>query len=1349
MKPKYFRQPSLILAAVALAGFAFTAPTASAANIYWDPNSSGSFGTINGTTVWASPLNIVWTNSPTGGSTRLRDRTTTFSDDCNWGGPTAALGGGTVPIATVEAGTLSFNTISGTGTVTLSGGTITLKDATSIFALTASQTHTISSTLAGATTSLTKLGVGTIVLSGGNTYTGSTIISTGILSLGSNLALQSSPLNATSSVTGDATNGLKTTVTALTFGGLEGTKDLASLFTTTAGGFDLLASLTLNPGPGVTHTYSGAIVDGAVGMTLTKSGLGAQVLSGINSYTGATSVNSGTLTLDYSTQDTSKLSDTAALVLGNGTIELSGGTHTEVVASTTLTGASKVVGTPGSAKLALGDVTGTGSIDFSADGIATTTTPNNSSGILPFATIGGINSARNDGSGNIVTYVNYTDIDARGPSTIPNTPLANVRIIGDGTSGAIELAAATTTISTLLQGNANFASTINTAGKTLLTTGITIAGSAEALNVGAAPGDGTLQTGVSGGTLALTNANAAKVLTINAGIADNTTASGLSKGGAGALVLAGANTYTGSTVIDEGSLTLSGSLASSGILVGVNAVFNESATGSIGGAATFTHNGSFTSTLAGANTYGGATGINNGVVNIQHGSALGSTAEGTAVASGAALQLQGDITVGDEALTLNGAGNSNTGALRSLGGNNTYGGLLTLGSSTRINSDADTLTFSNPGTITGAGISLAVGGAGDTTIQSIIGTGSGFVAKDGTGRLTLTAANTFTGSVTVTAGALNIQTSTGVGTTAGGVTVGNGAALELQGGITVGNEVLILSGSGISGGGALRNMSGDNIWGGAITAGNTTVRINSDAGTLTIDVPSGFAFASSGVAVPNPVVTFGGNGDIVVADPINSGVGGVAKDGDGVLTLSATNIYTTATTISAGTLVVQGSISTSSGITNNSALIFNSGAAQSFAKIISGSGTLTKTGAGTLTLTGANTYTGATTVTEGMLIANGSQPEATGDVSVSADATLGGTGTLGGNTLIADNGKLEFSLTTPADSHDPLELEVGKTLTFVGTSTLTLTTTPSGGASPGKYILLTAPGGISGSVPAAVKLPPGWTADPPVISGSDLTLNITSTGLPEIAVEGPAFTDIPNNGSESFGELTLGSNASLTFTIRNTGTAALKLTGSPLVNITGANAADFTVTAMPTTPVTLDGGTTTFTVRFSPLAAGVRNAALSIANSDSDENPFVINLSGTGTGEMPYDAWAGGAAFEDDANGDGVKNGLAFLLGAADPSADASGLLPVVTKSGGNLVLTFNCLNAASRGHAALSVQHSSDLGIADPWTAAAVPETSGGPVSGVSFAVTPGSPLNRVVATIQASQSASGSLFGSLKAEP
>jgi autotransporter-associated beta strand protein len=124
--------------------------------------------------------------------------------------------------------------------------------------------------------------------------------------------------------------------------------------------------------------------------------------------------------------------------------------------------------------------------------------------------------------------------------------------------------------------------------------------------------------------------------------------------------------------------------------------------------------GSGTLTLTGANTYTGATTLSAGVINIRNATALGTTAGGITVASDAALELQGGITVGAEALTLRGTGVGSAGALRNISGDNTYGGLLTLGAAARINSDAGNLSISNVGTITGATFGLTVGGAGNT-----------------------------------------------------------------------------------------------------------------------------------------------------------------------------------------------------------------------------------------------------------------------------------------------------------------------------------------------------------------------------------------------------------------------------------------------------------------------------------------------------------------------------------------------------------------------------------------------------------------------------------------------------------
>ncbi len=81
------------------------------------------------------------------------------------------------------------------------------------------------------------------------------------------------------------------------------------------------------------------------------------------------------------------------------------------------------------------------------------------------------------------------------------------------------------------------------------------------------------------------------------------------------------------------------------------------------------------------------------------------------------------------------------------------------------------------------------------------------------------------------------------------------------------------------------------------------------------------------------------------------------------------------------------------------------------------------------------------------------------------------------------------------------------------------------------------------------------------------------------------------------------------FSISNTGTGALDLTGTPLVTITGQT--DFAVVLDPVTPVPMRDSTT-FQVRFAPTAVGLQSATLVIANDDADENPYEFAIRGTG-----------------------------------------------------------------------------------------------------------------------------------------
>ena len=115
-----------------------------------------------------------------------------------------------------------------------------------------------------------------------------------------------------------------------------------------------------------------------------------------------------------------------------------------------------------------------------------------------------------------------------------------------------------------------------------------------------------------------------------------------------------------------------------------------------------------------------------------------------------------------------------------------------------------------------------------------------------------------------------------------------------------------------------------------------------------------------------------------------------------------------------------------------------------------------------------------------------------------------------------------------------------------------------------------------------------------------------------------------------------------------------------------------------------------------------------------------------------------------------MKDGLAFLLGAANPSENAIGRLPTVTESGGDLVLTFNCLPIAARGTATLKVAHSNNLAAWTP-TMDVVPDADDAvPDNDVTFVVGAGPvgppALNSVTATIDSAAAAPASSSAALR---
>ena len=127
----------------------------------------------------------------------------------------------------------------------------------------------------------------------------------------------------------------------------------------------------------------------------------------------------------------------------------------------------------------------------------------------------------------------------------------------------------------------------------------------------------------------------------------------------------------------------------------------------------------------------------------------------------------------------------------------------------------------------------------------------------------------------------------------------------------------------------------------------------------------------------------------------------------------------------------------------------------------------------------------------------------------------------------------------------------------------------------------------------------------------------TCYSAPEINVKQASTNLISGSGSFSLGTVTTGSSSSATtFTIENTGTSTLNITGTPKVAISG-HTSDFTIDQTSTSATVSASGTTTFTVTFSPTTTGARSAIISIANDDSNENPYTFTVSGTGATYAP------------------------------------------------------------------------------------------------------------------------------------
>jgi len=907
----------------------------------------------------------------------------------------------------------------------------------------------------------------------------------------------------------------------------------------------LLPSLQLNANTAFEIDNASAVteVTGTISGTgqLTKTGSGALVLIGTNTYSGGTTISAGTLqigngdmsgsivgnvadngTLAFDRSDTvafgSVVSGTGSLVqLGSGTLVLTG--NNTYTGGTTISAGTLQIGNGGTTGSITGNVTDNGTFAFDRSDAAT------------FAgAISGTGSLAQLGGGTLTltgnnTYSGVTTISA-GALQIGNGGTSGSiagNVTDNGTlafdrSDAVTFSGVISGTGSLLQLGSN---TLTLTGNSTYTGGTTV--SAGTLQIGNGGTSGSITGNVTdNGSLASDRSDAVTF----AGAISGT--GSLAQLGSGTLTLTGNNTYTGSTTISAGTLqvgnggtsgSISGPVTDNGTLA-----FDRSDavtfSGVISGTGSLLQLGSNTLTLTGNSTYTGGTAVSAGTLQIGNGGTSGNIT-GNVTDNGTLAFDRSD------AVTFAGA-ISGTGSLAQLGsgtltltGNNTYTGSTTISAGTlQVGNGGTSGSISGPVTDNGT---LAFDRSDAVTFSGVI-SGSGSLLQLGSNALTLTANNTYTGGTTISAGTLQLGNGGTSGSITGNVTDNGTLAFDRSDAVTFGG-VISGTGSMVQLGSSTLTLTGNNTY-----SGSTTI----SAGTLQLG-NGGTSGSITGNVSDNGVLAFDRSDSVTFAGVI-AGAGGVTQIGTGTTILTGSNTYSGGTIITAGTLEAGsasalsqnseftvnsildlhgfnstiGSLSGTGAVLNNGATaaalaVGNNNASTTFSGVLQ-DGTsalqLTKSGTGTLILTGANTYSGGTTISAGTLqIGNG-----------------GTTGSIVGN--VVDNAALVFDRSGPL-AFTGLISGTG-TVTQNGTGTLTLggNNTYSGGTSiTGGVLSVTVDGnlGIGGlSISNGAEL---LTTGPSFSSAKSIALGIGGGTLASVTGTTASYSGvISGSGQLSIGD---------------------------------------------------------------------------------------------------------------------------------------------------------------------------------------------------------------------------------------
>ncbi len=150
---------------------------------------------------------------------------------------------------------------------------------------------------------------------------------------------------------------------------------------------------------------------------------------------------------------------------------------------------------------------------------------------------------------------------------------------------------------------------------------------------------------------------------------------------------------------------------------------------------------------------------------------------------------------------------------------------------------------------------------------------------------------------------------------------------------------------------------------------------------------------------------------------------------------------------------------------------------------------------------------------------------------------------------------------------------------------------------------------IANNDTGAGKNPYNWTASGTGVTAPAMTLQRTAA--------------IADGGSDAIGTVSTTIPLTLTYTVGNSGTATLNLSGAPRVAVSGLTNCVVSVTTQPAATVAV-AGTTTFVVSVRATASGAISFTLSIDNDDPIANPYNFTVGGTGAGGITAGAGGGG-----------------------------------------------------------------------------------------------------------------------------